>query len=229
MSWKYLQEYFLGLVFENRTYVLFRTNKRYQKVKKVKNRHLKSQNGIFDVITIKNISMKKVFLFSLLFLAAFQGFSQAEYKAENEGWLVKVEEAFAQSQATGKPILANFTGSDWCGWCKRLTAAVFTQDEFKTWAADNVILLELDFPRRKQIPAEIRSQNQQLQQAFGVSGFPTVWVFRLEQDKEKPQMMIDGLGKTGYRPSAKEFIADIDAMIARSEKAKAAKGETNGE
>jgi len=173
--------------------------------------------------------MKKVILFSFLFLAAFQSFAQEEYKAELDGWLVKVEEAFAQSQATGKPILANFTGSDWCGWCKRLSASVFKKEKFKTWASDNVILLELDFPRRKQLPAEIRSQNQQLQQAFGVSGFPTVWVFRLEQDKEKPQMMIDGLGKTGYRSSPEEFIADVDAMIAKSEKAKAAKGGTNGQ
>lgn len=173
--------------------------------------------------------MKKVILFSFLFLAAFQSFAQEEYKAELDGWLVKVEEAFAQSQATGKPILANFTGSDWCGWCKRLSASVFKKEKFKTWAADNVILLELDFPRRKQLPAEIRSQNQQLQQAFGVSGFPTVWVFRLEQDKEKPQMMIDGLGRTGYRATPEEFIADVDAMIAKSAKAKAAKGGTNGQ
>ena len=43
------------------------------------------------------------------------------YTAENPGWLVNVDEAYAISKKTGKPILANFTGSDWCGWCKRLT------------------------------------------------------------------------------------------------------------
>ncbi|MBK9271680.1 MAG: thioredoxin family protein [Saprospiraceae bacterium] len=61
--------------------------------------------------------------------------SASSYKAENEGWLVNLDEAYEKSKKTGKPIMANFTGSDWCGWCKRLTASVFSQDEFKKWAA----------------------------------------------------------------------------------------------
>jgi len=47
-----------------------------------------------------------------------------------------------------------------------LTASVFSKSEFKTWADDNVILLELDYPRRKTLPDEIRQQNAALQQAF---------------------------------------------------------------
>jgi len=113
--------------------------------------------------------MKKVLLLSL-FVVAFltAGYSQKEYKAENEGWLVKMEEAYALSKETGKPIMANFTGSDWCGWCKRLTASVFAKEEFKKWAEKNVILLELDYPRRKTLPEEIRNQNASLQRASSV-------------------------------------------------------------
>ena len=47
-----------------------------------------------------------------------------EYKAHAEGWLVDINEAYAISNKTGKPIMANFTGSDWCGWCKKLKAEV---------------------------------------------------------------------------------------------------------
>ena len=44
--------------------------------------------------------------------------------------------------------------------------------EFKKWAADNVILLELDFPRRKKLPMQIRQQNANLQKAFSITGYP---------------------------------------------------------
>ena len=160
--------------------------------------------------------MKKVLVLSL-FLIAFltAGYSQTEYKAENEGWLVKMEEAYALSKETGKPIMANFTGSDWCGWCKRLTASVFAKEEFKKWAKDNVILLELDYPRRKTLPEEIRQQNAALQQAFKVRGFPTVWVFHLDKNETSGQYNIEGLGQTGYRKTVKEFTNDIDRMLVK--------------
>ncbi len=137
------------------------------------------------------------------------------YKAENEGWLVKMEEAYQLSKKTKKPIMANFTGSDWCGWCKRLTASVFSQDEFKKWAQKNVVLLELDFPRGKQIPDEIRGQNYSLQQAFKVSGYPTVWVFDLEFDQAKQSYNIIPWGQTGYRPTCKEFTTEVDNFLSK--------------
>ena len=143
----------------------------------------------------------------------------ADYKAENEGWFVNVDEAFAESQKTDKPILANFTGSDWCGWCKRLTASVFIQEDFQKWAEDNVVLLELDFPRRKTVPTEIRQQNAGLKNAFKVTGFPTVWVFDLEKD-EGGKFNISAYGKTGYTKTPKEFTAGVDQMLTKRGKEK---------
>lgn len=136
------------------------------------------------------------------------------YEPENEGWLVHLDKAFEEHEKTGKPIMANFTGSDWCGWCKQLTRTVFSKEEFKTWAADNVVLLELDFPKRKKIPADVAQQNRGLQQAFGVRGYPSVWVFDLEKD-DAGKFNISALGKTGYTKTAKEFISGVEAMIAR--------------
>ena len=135
------------------------------------------------------------------------------YTAENDGWLVSVDEAYAISKKTGRPILANFTGSDWCGWCKRLTAAVFVKDEFKKWAADNVVLLELDFPRKKQIPMEIQQQNAGMQQAFQVRGYPTIWVFHLDKDETNNQFQVRALGSTGYKATPEEFIDDVKKMM----------------
>ena len=145
---------------------------------------------------------------------------QPVHKSENVGWHVELDEAYEQSKQTGKPIMANFTGSDWCGWCKRLSAAVFQKDEFKTWADDNVVLLELDFPRRTKLPEELQRQNAGLQRAFKVRGFPTVWIFDLDKDAESGKYEISALGKTGYRPSATEFISGVDQMLARADQAK---------
>lgn len=158
---------------------------------------------------------KTIFLLSFLFITALAT-AQETYKATHEGWLVSIEEAYEQSQKTGKPIMANFTGSDWCGWCKRLSANVFNQPGFKSWADENVVLLELDFPRRKEIPEDIRAQNQSLQQAFQIRGFPTVWVFNLNKDEENGRMMIDALGQTGYQASLEEFTTGVDQMLQRA-------------
>lgn len=133
------------------------------------------------------------------------------YKAGHEGWLVNLDEAQKLSQKTGRPILANFTGSDWCGWCKRLSASVFNQKEFQDWANKNVILLELDFPRGKQIPKEIQGQNASLQQAFGITGYPTVWVFKMK--KENNQFNIIPYGKTGYSDTVAKFTSAVEQMI----------------
>lgn len=162
--------------------------------------------------------MRKFFfsIFTLAALTLTQSVeAQTTYAAENEGWLVSLDEAYAQSKKTGKPIMANFTGSDWCGWCKKLTASVFVHDEFKKWAKENVILLELDFPRRKQLPDDVREQNAGLQQAFGVRGYPTIWVFDLDKEAGTNQYQIEALGKTGYTPTVKEFTSNIEQMIAK--------------
>ena len=162
---------------------------------------------------MKNSSLLIAFLLTASFAIA-----QENYTAENKGWLVDLDQAYALSKKTGKPIMANFTGSDWCGWCKKLTASVFSTPEFKKWADKNVVLLELDFPRRKQIPDKIRQQNNSLQQAFQVRGYPTVWVFRAKKDPGTGQYELEALGKTGYTPTVGEFTSGVDQMLKRAAK-----------
>jgi thiol:disulfide interchange protein len=166
-------------------------------------------------------SLVAVFVFQL---NAQNGAPQApvaqvmSHEPENAGWLTNLDQAYALSQKTGKPIMANFTGSDWCGWCKKLTASVFSQPDFKTWADKNVVLLELDYPRRKELPDLIKQQNANLQQAFQVGGYPTVWVFDLAKSADKNEYSISALGKTGYRATVAEFTTDVAGMIALRKK-----------
>lgn len=139
---------------------------------------------------------------------------QAEqaYKSDKEGWLVDMEEAYTISQKEGKPILVNFTGSDWCGWCKKLDADVFRKPEFQEWAKKNVVLLELDFPRRKQLPQKYREQNAALGNAMRVTGYPTVYLMEMTKDAAG-KMNINPLGRAGYTASAADFIKTIEGYM----------------
>ena len=113
--------------------------------------------------------MKNSIILFLLFLSV--SFASAQELV----WHTDAQKAIEQSIKSKKPIMLFFTGSDWCGWCIKLQKEVFTQPEFKKWATESVVLLELDFPRRTQQEEQLRNQNYQIQQAFQVRGYPTVW------------------------------------------------------
>ena len=93
----------------------------------------------------------------------------------NPTWNTTWDAAVAESKRTSKPILLNFTGSDWCGWCIKLKEEVFETPAFKAWAAKKVVLLEVDFPRHSPQPDNVKARNQELAQKFGVSGYPSIF------------------------------------------------------
>lgn len=89
-------------------------------------------------------------------------------------WYTSMEEASKQSLATGKPIMMNFTGSDWCIYCIKLKKEVFDTEMFQKWSSENVILLELDFPRHAKLDPEMARANEALAGRYQVQGFPTI-------------------------------------------------------
>lgn len=111
-------------------------------------------------------------------------------------WHTDIKKAIQLSQQEKKPLFLFFTGSDWCGWCIRLQKEVFQQPEFGAWAKENVILVELDFPRRKTLAPEIQQTNNQLMQLFGVRGYPTVWFVNATEKEGK--VNFEKLGSSGY-------------------------------
>lgn len=88
-------------------------------------------------------------------------------------WLTDLDEAKKVAAKDNKKLLVDFTGSDWCGYCMKLHKEVFDTPEFEKFAKDYV-LVELDFPKRKEQPAAEKAKNQAAQKKFGVNGFPTV-------------------------------------------------------
>lgn len=98
----------------------------------------------------------------------------------HSAWLTDYALAKERAAAENKTILMDFTGSDWCGWCIRLHDEVFRFPEFQEYAEKNLILLELDFPQRKQLPPALTAQNEQLQEQFAVEGFPSIFLVDAE-------------------------------------------------
>ena len=106
-------------------------------------------------------------------LASYVSRSTESHQAQ---WLNSYDEAVKLSAQTGRPILADFTGSNWCGYCVKLKKEVFDTPEFSAWAAENVVLLELDFPRPNKQPDWIKKQNNQLRNRYEIESYPTVLI-----------------------------------------------------
>lgn len=154
--------------------------------------------------------MKKVLL--LLSFLCLVAASQAQTE-NDQNWYSDVNVAIQQSLETKKPMFLFFTGSDWCGWCIRLQKEVFQTPYFSQWAKENVILVELDYPRKKQLPDELRQQNQTMQQIFQVQGYPTVHLVTPEPQQDGT-VNFTSLGQTGYAAGGPEaWCAAATGMI----------------
>ncbi len=120
-------------------------------------------------------------------------------------WHTKYEDALAEAKKTKKVILADFTGSDWCGWCIKLKKEVFNTPEFEKWAKANVVLLELDFPQKKKQPAAIEKQNEKLAEKYKIEGFPTI-LFMDATGKEVARYGYDSGGPANWTKKAEAMI-----------------------
>lgn len=125
-------------------------------------------------------------------------------------WLTDYEQAQKQAKSSKKLLLLDFTGSDWCGWCIRLRREVFSKPEFQEYASKNLVLMEVDFPRAKEQPQDVRMQNQNLAMRYEVQGFPTIIVLNAEGKQ---------LGALGYThtgpndpPLVMLFIQELERL-----------------
>lgn len=140
----------------------------------------------------------------LLAAAAVFALAATAFADAKPGWLTDMKQAREQAKSAKKLILVDFTGSDWCGWCIKLDREVFSKPEFKEYAEKNLVLLEVDFPRRKELTAVQKAHNMGLAEEYGVQGFPTIIV--LNGDGKK-------VGELGYMPGGPSaFLAELDKL-----------------
>ena len=126
----------------------------------------------------------------------------------------------ARATKENKLLLVDFTGSDWCGWCVKLKSEVFSTEAFLAGASKDFILVEVDFPKKTEIAAEIKAYRQSLAKQYSIAGYPTI-------------LLLDGNGKkvakTGYQAGGPEnylthlakFKADHAAVLELRKKAEA--------
>jgi len=128
--------------------------------------------------------------------------------ATSSGWLNNIDDAKKDAAKKHELILLNFSGSDWCGPCIRLRKEIFESAEFKTYANDNLVLVNADFPRLKkdQLTKEQVKRNEALADQYNPKGkFP--FTLLLNEDG-KVLKTYDGFPGI----SAEEFTNEIKAF-----------------
>jgi protein disulfide-isomerase len=145
--------------------------------------------------------MKKLILTLMVSLAAVSFSMGAESL-----WMHDFEAAKAKAAKEGKPIFINFTGTDWCGWCIKLEKEVFSKKAFQDYAKENLVLVEVDFPKKKEQSAELKEQNKKLDKEYGVEGYPTLYLLDAQGKKLTEDI--------GYREGGPEaYVAHLKSLL----------------
>jgi thioredoxin-related protein len=125
-----------------------------------------------DILTDKLWFMRKIIF------ALFTCWMAEQACASDLAWLDNVPQAIDQAKRENKLIMLDFTGSDWCGWCKKLNAETFSKPEFINYAGKNLVLVEVDFPAHKPLSDTVKAANKALKENYKVKGFPTLVVLK---------------------------------------------------
>ena len=167
-------------------------------------------------------------------LVAMSAFARPDKNGARIGvWTQDYDAAVALAKTNNLPLMLNFTGSDWCGWCMLMEDKVFSKPAWKDWAATNLYLVTLDFPRDKsKVPEGFQKRNRELSKAYGVRGYPTYIVLDSKGEKlgqlgasrdAKPDKFIRQLcGVLGVEPPAKTNAVPADPAAKRLVEAVAA-------
>ncbi len=151
--------------------------------------------------------MKKLFVLPVIMILIFTGCSKSG-TSDSLNWKTDLNEALATAKKENKAVLINFTGSDWCRWCKILSDEVFSKSEFEDFAEKNLVLVKIDFPRNIEQSNSTKYYNQQLADLYGVDGFPTIILL----DKNG-----QGILKTGYiQGGVENYIQELKQYMPHS-------------
>lgn len=123
-----------------------------------------------------------------LFAAAAALLTLAVPLQAGDGWKTDYSAALAEAAKEKRPVLLEFTGSDWCPPCQAMKKRVFDSADFQRFAKDNLILVELDFPQAKPQSADLKKQNAELAEKYGVDGYPTIIVLSPDGKELKRQV-----------------------------------------
>lgn len=128
---------------------------------------------VFGVLALQSATSQEVVEDSILITT--DSTKVDEIPKVDLNWVPTYDEALKKSKKEKKPVLIYFTGSDWCTPCKILDDELFHTDKFKSLSDTNLVLLEVDIPRNKDlVDPEKMSENMYLQRKYKVKSFPTL-------------------------------------------------------
>jgi len=157
--------------------------------------------------------MKKILVLSLItVLLTLSCTAQEKGKAHksNLNWITNIDVATKEAAEKQLPILVNFTGSDWCQWCFKLHDEVFVQEAFEKYAKENLILLEVDFPKNNKQTTETKKRYQQLANKFSVRGYPTILLMNSNEVE---------ISRTGYQKGgATNYVSHLKSLLGSNDK-----------
>lgn len=78
----------------------------------------------------------------------------------------RLQQAKQIAKTEQRLILIRFTGSDWCGPCRKMDKRVFQSDSFSTFATKHLVMIEADFPKDKDLDGDIRKENKDLARRY---------------------------------------------------------------
>lgn len=129
---------------------------------------------------------------------------EAPVKSESVDWSTDFEASKARAAKEKKILLLSFSGSDWCGWCRKLDREVMASPEFAAWVKKNAVAVKIDFPRNLPQTDALKLQNQTLAQYYRVEGFPTVILAGVDGRE---------IARTGYKAGgAAAYVKHLDSI-----------------
>lgn len=136
---------------------------------------------------------------------------------KGEPWLTDMEQAQKIAKQENKHILILFTGSDWCAPCKILDERILEKEQFLAYAKDNLVLVELDFPKSENLELLTDAQkehNQQWKKRFSVRAYPTIFMTDASATRYAKTGML--MAKTGHPLSTTpaQYIEHLEQLKA---------------
>jgi Thiol:disulfide interchange protein len=132
-----------------------------------------------------------------------------QLSAEELQWLTDLPKAQAQAKNENKLVFIDFNGSDWCAPCKELRGILTSSKAFAGYAKTNLVLVDIDFPQRKEQSENLKKANEALSKKYNIEGFPTVIVLNGEGKELNRTVGFGG-------QSANEIIADLQKLKKKS-------------
>ena len=135
--------------------------------------------------------------------------------AELGKWSMDLNAAIELAETHNLPLFLNFTGSDWCGWCKIMDKNIFSQDEWSKFAGENLSLVTIDFPQNASIvPQHFKKRNSTLQQQYGVMGYPTYLILESDGKTELGRLGASrGKDIEGFKKDIMEIVKHSQGFI----------------